>query len=105
MGEHRVVSASTISEALGISPGQLAKVLQCLVNAKKLVSRRGRGGGFTASRDTRTATLLEVIELVDATLERFAGDGGLLMVLQQAVLRQVRHHLGATRVAELVQQP
>ena len=68
----------------------------------------GRGGGFAASRDTRTATLLEIIELVDGTFERFAGDGergGLLLVLQQAVLRQVRHHLGATRVADLVQQP
>ncbi len=57
-----LVLASRISEEYDIPLEYLFKILQQMVKADILRSKRGRKGGFTLARPAKEITLLEIIE-------------------------------------------
>ena len=61
--------ASKIAPAICVSEAHLAKVLQRLVRAGLLESRRGPRGGFRLARRRDEVTLLEVFEAIDGRYE------------------------------------
>jgi Rrf2 family protein len=71
LAEHPEVhsqSAKDISEAYGIPPQLLAKILQRLTKVGLLRSHAGINGGYSLSRDARTITAFEVIHAIDGPL-------------------------------------
>lgn len=62
------VLASRVSKQYGIPLEYLLKILQQLVRANVLRSKRGPRGGFFLSRPAEGITLLEIIEAVDGPL-------------------------------------
>ena len=56
------VMANTISAKYGIPVEYLLKILQQMVRANVLTSKRGPRGGFTLARPAKEITLLEIIE-------------------------------------------
>ncbi len=58
------VLAKKISEAYDIPMEYLLKILQQLVRANILRSKRGPRGGFSMARETKVINMLEVIEAV-----------------------------------------
>ncbi len=63
------VLASRVSKEYGIPLEYLLKILQQMVRANVLRSKRGPRGGFFLARPAEEITLLEVIEAVDGPLE------------------------------------
>ncbi len=63
-------TTSQIAKGMNIPAGYLSKVLQTMVRAGLVASRRGLGGGFTLQKDPSEITPLEVINTVDP-LKRF----------------------------------
>jgi Rrf2 family protein len=59
------VLAARVSKEYGISLEYLLKILQQLVRASVLRSKRGPRGGFFLARPDTDITLLEIIEAVD----------------------------------------
>ena len=71
LAEHPEVasqSAKDISEAYGIPPQLLAKILQRLTKVGLLKSHAGINGGYSLSRDAATITAFEVIYAIDGPL-------------------------------------
>jgi Rrf2 family protein len=71
LAEHPEVpsqSAKDISEAYGIPPQLLAKILQWLTKVGLLKSHAGINGGYSLSRDAATITAFEVIYAIDGPL-------------------------------------
>ena len=62
------VLASRISKEYGIPLEYLLKVMQQLVRANILRSKRGPRGGFFLARPAEAITLLEIVESVDGPL-------------------------------------
>ena len=62
------VLAARISKEYGIPLEYLLKILQQLVRANVLRSKRGPRGGFFLARAAETISLLEVVEAVDGPL-------------------------------------
>ena len=62
------VLAARVSKEYGIPLEYLLKILQQLVRANVLRSKRGPRGGFFLARPAEDITLLEVIEAVDGPL-------------------------------------
>ena len=62
------VLAARVSKEYGIPLEYLLKILQQLVRANVLRSKRGPRGGFFLARPAEAITLLEVIEAVDGPL-------------------------------------
>lgn len=62
------VLAARISKEYGIPLEYLLKILQQLVRANVLRSKRGPRGGFFLARPAETITLLEIIEAVDGPM-------------------------------------
>lgn len=62
------VLAARISKEYSIPLEYLLKILQQLVRANVLRSKRGPRGGFFLARPSESITLLEVIEAVDGPL-------------------------------------
>ncbi|MEN8127584.1 MAG: Rrf2 family transcriptional regulator [Planctomycetota bacterium] len=62
------VLAARVSKEYNIPLEYLLKILQQLVRANVLRSKRGPRGGFFLARPAETITLLEVIEAVDGPL-------------------------------------
>ena len=62
------VLAGRISKEYNISLTYLLKVLQQLVKANILRSRRGPHGGFSLARPAEEITMLEIIEAVDGPM-------------------------------------
>jgi Rrf2 family nitric oxide-sensitive transcriptional repressor len=60
-----LTSSQTIAEATKVPRGYLSKVLNDLVNAGIIDSRRGPSGGFALSRPASKITVLEVVNAVD----------------------------------------
>jgi Rrf2 family iron-sulfur cluster assembly transcriptional regulator len=60
------VLARELSQGTGIPAQYLAKILRRLVLAGILVSRKGRGGGFTLSRPAERIRFRDVLAAVDA---------------------------------------
>ena len=67
-GAEGVVLAQAVSKRYGIPLEYLFKILQQLVRADVLRSKRGPRGGFLLARATNKISLLEVIEAVDGPL-------------------------------------
>ena len=62
------VLAQRISKEYGIPLEYLLKILQQLVRANVLRSKRGPRGGFFLAKSTEEITLLEIIEAVDGPM-------------------------------------
>ena len=63
-----LVPAEDISQKYDIPLEYLLKILQQLVRADVLRSKRGPRGGFSLAKSSKGITLLEVIEAVDGPL-------------------------------------
>ena len=61
-------SAKDVSEAYGIPPEALAKILQKLAKAGLLHSQHGINGGYTLARPAQTISAFEVIQAIDGPL-------------------------------------
>src|SRR3954464_4038935 len=61
-------SAKDVSDAYGIPPEALAKILQKLVKAGLLHSQHGTNGGYTLARGAHTISAFEVIQAIDGPL-------------------------------------
>jgi Rrf2 family protein len=60
-----ITLSNTISEAYNIPLEYLLKILQQLVRANVLRSKRGPRGGFSLSKPADKTTMLEIIEAVE----------------------------------------
>jgi Rrf2 family protein len=63
-----IILSQTISEKYNIPLEYLLKILQQLVKANLLRSKRGPRGGFSLAKPAKKITLLEVIEAVDGPM-------------------------------------
>ncbi len=63
-----LVLASTISKEYDIPTEYLLKILQQLVRANVLRSKRGPRGGFSMARPTNEISMLEIIEAISGPL-------------------------------------
>src|ERR1700732_3262539 len=61
-------SAKDVSNAYGIPPEALAKILQRLAKAGLLHSQHGTNGGYTLARPAHTISAFEVIKAIDGPL-------------------------------------
>ncbi len=59
-------SLSELATGVDVSPAFLSKVLQRLVRAGLLKSRRGKCGGFQLSRHVRSVSLFDVLDAFDS---------------------------------------
>lgn len=59
-------SLCDLAAGVGVSPAFLSKVLQRLVKAGLIRSRRGKHGGFELSRDIASVSLLDVLHALDS---------------------------------------
>jgi len=64
------ILAARVSKEYGISLEYLLKIMQLLVRANVLKSKRGPRGGFSLARDPKDISMLQVIEAVDGPLTR-----------------------------------
>ena len=64
-----LVLAVRIAKEYGIPLEYLLKILQQLVRANVLKSRRGPRGGFSLAHDTKDITMLQVIEAIDGPMK------------------------------------
>ena len=62
------VLAARVSKEYGIPLEYLLKILQQLVRANVLRSKRGPRGGFFLARDKEEITMLQIIEAVDGPM-------------------------------------
>ena len=62
------VEASLISKQYNIPLLYLFKVLEKLIKASILRSKRGPGGGFSLTRPAKDITILEIIEAIDGPM-------------------------------------
>ena len=66
---HTRSSLTDLAEAANVTPAFLSKVLQRLVQAGLVASKRGKRGGFELLPRARTATLLEILLALDGVPE------------------------------------
>jgi len=66
--EQKIILSQSISKEYGIPLEYLLKILQQLVKANVLRSKRGPRGGFSLARPAKKITLLNVIEAVDGPM-------------------------------------
>ncbi len=66
--DKKIILSQDISKAYDIPLEYLLKILQQLVRANVLRSKRGPRGGFSLAKPTKKITMLEVIEAVDGPL-------------------------------------
>jgi Rrf2 family protein len=64
-----IVLSQTISKQYDIPLEYLLKIMQQLVRANILRSKRGPRGGFVLAKSTAKITLLDIIEAVDGPME------------------------------------
>ena len=75
------VMAGTISAKYGIPLVYLFRIMQQMVKANVLSSKRGRNGGYILARPAKEITLLEIIEATDGPI---AGQSGLAQLAKKA---------------------
>ena len=66
---HTRSSLTDLAESANVTPAFLSKVLQRLVQAGLVASKRGKRGGFELLPRARTATLLEILLALDGVPE------------------------------------
>ncbi len=66
--EQKVVLSQKISKQYDIPPAYLLKILEQLVRANILHSKRGPNGGFSLARPARKISILEIIEAVNGPM-------------------------------------
>jgi len=66
--EKKIVLSQTISKEYDIPLEYLLKILQQLVRANVLRSKRGPRGGFSLAKPTKKITMLQIIEAVDGPM-------------------------------------
>ena len=66
--DKKIILSQSISKAYDIPLEYLLKILQQLVRANVLRSKRGPRGGFSLARPIKKITLLEIIEAVDGPM-------------------------------------
>ncbi|MHC4456355.1 MAG: RrF2 family transcriptional regulator [Planctomycetota bacterium] len=66
--EKDVILSQTISKEYNIPLEYLLKILQQLVRANVLRSKRGPRGGFSLARAAKKITMLQIIEAVDGPM-------------------------------------
>ena len=66
--EHKIILSQKISKEYNIPLEYLLKILQQLVRANVLRSKRGPRGGFSLAKTPRKITMLEVVEAVDGPM-------------------------------------
>ncbi len=64
-GQDRPRTTEQVATATRVPAAYLSKVLQGLVRAGLVHSRRGQGGGMTLTRDPSALTILEVVDAVE----------------------------------------
>jgi Rrf2 family protein len=57
--------AGNVAQEINAPQNYLAKLLQTLSHEGLVESRKGRGGGFRLARDSRTISLLDVVEPIE----------------------------------------
>ncbi len=60
------VSLAELAASVDVPPTFLSKVLQRLVKAGLIASRRGKHGGFELARDVASVSLLDVLDALDS---------------------------------------
>ena len=63
-----IILSQSISKEYGIPLEYLLKILQQMVRANVLRSKRGPRGGFSLARPTKKITMLQIIEAVDGPM-------------------------------------
>ena len=66
--EQGIILSQSISKEYNIPLEYLLKILQQLVRANVLRSKRGPRGGFSLAKPTKKITMLEIIEAVDGPM-------------------------------------
>ncbi len=66
--DQKIIMSQSISKEYDIPLEYLLKILQQLVRADVLRSKRGPRGGFSLAKPTKKITMLEVIEAVDGPM-------------------------------------
>ena len=66
--EKKIILSQSISKEYDIPLEYLLKILQQLVRANVLRSKRGPRGGFSLARPSKKITMLQVIEAVDGPM-------------------------------------
>ena len=66
--EQKIILSQSISKKYDIPLEYLLKILQQLVKANVLRSKRGPRGGFSLARPAKKITLLNIIEAVDGPM-------------------------------------
>jgi Rrf2 family transcriptional regulator, nitric oxide-sensitive transcriptional repressor len=64
-GRGRLLTTAELARRARVPAGYLAKVMQALVRAGLVRSRRGKGGGFTLAANPGALTVLAVVSAVD----------------------------------------
>jgi Rrf2 family protein len=71
--EEPIILSQTISKEYKIPVEYLLKIMQQLVRANILRSKRGPRGGFSLARATTKITMLDIIEAVEGPIDRPLG--------------------------------
>ena len=66
--DQKIIMSQNIAKEYDIPLEYLLKILQQLVRANVLRSKRGPHGGFSLAKPTKKITLLEIIEAVDGPM-------------------------------------
>ena len=66
--EQKIILSQTIAKEYNIPLEYLLKILQQLVRANVLRSKRGPRGGFSLAKSAKKITMLQVIEAVDGPM-------------------------------------
>lgn len=64
LGGEGAIGAKLMAEKSQVPPSYLSKIMQSLVKAKLVNSKRGAGGGFVLTRKPEEITILDVVNAV-----------------------------------------
>ena len=110
--DQKTVLSESIAKEYDIPTEYLLKILQRLVRASVLRSKRGPRGGFSLGKSTEEITMLEVIEAVDGpmtdslNLSDYAKEGGLSTKLEKMYedgIAKVRQVFEEAKLSALVE--